>query len=57
MGASVRLVKGAYNEPSEIAFPKKADVDENYFRLAQKLLARRRAEPVFALRWQRMIDA
>ena len=38
MGASVRLVKGAYNEPPEIAFEKKTDVDENYFRLAQILL-------------------
>jgi proline dehydrogenase len=38
MGAAVRLVKGAYNEPPEIAFPRKADVDENYFRLARMLL-------------------
>lgn len=38
IGASVRLVKGAYNEPAEIAFPKKTDVDENYFQLAQMLL-------------------
>ena len=38
MGASVRLVKGAYSEGPEIAFPKKTDVDENYFRLAQMLL-------------------
>src|SRR6202047_4678086 len=30
IGASLRLVKGAYNEPPEIAFRKKADVDENY---------------------------
>ncbi|HEX4001789.1 MAG TPA: proline dehydrogenase family protein [Candidatus Acidoferrales bacterium] len=37
-GATVRLVKGAYNEPAEIAFPKKSDVDESYFRLAQLLL-------------------
>jgi proline dehydrogenase len=36
--ATVRLVKGAYNEPSEIAYPKKSDVDESYFRLAQMLL-------------------
>jgi len=35
---SVRLVKGAYKEPPEIAFPKKTDVDENYFSLAQDLL-------------------
>lgn len=38
-GAAVRLVKGAYNEPAEIAFPRKKDVDENFFRLAQMLLA------------------
>jgi len=37
MGAAVRLVKGAYSEPPEIAFPKKDDVDESYFRLAQTL--------------------
>jgi proline dehydrogenase len=35
---AVRLVKGAYNEPSDIAFPKKVDVDENYFMLAQEML-------------------
>lgn len=39
LGASVRLVKGAYSEPAEIAFAKKAEVDENYFRLAQMLLS------------------
>jgi len=38
MGASVRLVKGAYNEPREIAYATKAEVDESYFRLAQVLL-------------------
>jgi proline dehydrogenase len=41
MGAPVRLVKGAYSEPPEIAFAKKKDVDENYFRLAQSLLSSR----------------
>jgi proline dehydrogenase len=35
---SIRLVKGAYNEPANIAFPKKSDVDENYFALAQEML-------------------
>ncbi len=39
MGASVRLVKGAYSEPPELAFPKKEDVDENFFRLAQRLFS------------------
>lgn len=35
---SIRLVKGAYKEPASTAFPKKADVDENYFALAQEML-------------------
>jgi proline dehydrogenase len=39
MGAAVRLVKGAYSEPAEIAYPKKSDVNESYFRLAQTLLS------------------
>ena len=37
-GAAVRLVKGAYNEPAEIALTKKQDVNANFFRLAQMLL-------------------
>ena len=35
---SIRLVKGAYKEPPEIAFPGKSDVDENYFALSQEML-------------------
>jgi proline dehydrogenase len=34
----IRLVKGAYREPADRAFPKKSDVDENFFRLAEQLL-------------------
>jgi len=34
----IRLCKGAYKEPPEIAFPKKADVDANYLRLARTLM-------------------
>jgi proline dehydrogenase len=34
----VRLCKGAYKEPPEIAFEKKADVDGNYVKLMQMLL-------------------
>jgi proline dehydrogenase len=30
MGVSFRLVKGAYKEPPDLAFPKKKDVDANY---------------------------
>lgn len=36
--SQIRLVKGAYREPADIAFPKKADVDKNYFELAKILL-------------------
>ena len=38
-GIGVRLVKGAYNEPAAVAFPKKSDVDANYFALAQLMLS------------------
>lgn len=37
-GASVRLVKGAYKEPTQIAFPKKRDVDKNFEELMKSLL-------------------
>ncbi len=33
----VRLCKGAYKEPSDVAFPNKPDVDLNYVRLMTKL--------------------
>jgi proline dehydrogenase len=35
---SIRLVKGAYDEPPEIAFLRKQDVDENYFQLGKQML-------------------
>lgn len=37
-GIRVRLCKGAYDEPPEVAFPNKADVDTNYVRLSCMLL-------------------
>lgn len=39
IGARVRLVKGAYKEPAPIAFPDKREVNEQYDRLADRLLA------------------
>src|ERR1700692_3220539 len=42
---SIRLVKGAYSERPEIAFPEKRDVDENYFELAKEMLIAKKAEP------------
>jgi proline dehydrogenase len=37
-GIRVRLCKGAYKEPAEVAFPLKADVDSNYVKLGEMLL-------------------
>jgi proline dehydrogenase len=37
--ARIRICKGAYNEPPEVAFEDKKDVDENYVRVMQLLLA------------------
>ena len=34
----IRLCKGAYQEPANLAFPEKADVDKNFVRLMQSLL-------------------
>jgi proline dehydrogenase len=38
LGTRIRLVKGAYQESEDIAYPKKADVDVNFDRLVQKIL-------------------
>ena len=38
LGSAIRMVKGAYLEPPEIAYPKKADVDENFYKLSRRLL-------------------
>jgi proline dehydrogenase len=37
-GIRIRLCKGAYKEPAEIAFPDKADVDANYVKLMKTLM-------------------
>jgi proline dehydrogenase len=37
-GCRIRLCKGAYKEPAEVAFPKKKDVDDNFVRSMQMLL-------------------
>jgi proline dehydrogenase len=39
LGSAIRLVKGAYLEPAAVAYPKKADVDENFYALACRLLS------------------
>lgn len=40
LGARVRLCKGAYKEPEDVAFPKKSDVDANYIACMERLLER-----------------
>lgn len=37
-GVRIRLCKGAYKEPANIAFQDKGDVDKNYFKLSTMLL-------------------
>lgn len=39
ISSSLRLVKGAYKEPQEIALPEKSGVDLNYFTLATKMMS------------------
>lgn len=38
LGPNLRLVKGAYLEPADVAYQRKADVDAAYLRLAERML-------------------
>ncbi|HEY2119517.1 MAG TPA: proline dehydrogenase family protein [Candidatus Acidoferrum sp.] len=38
-GCRIRLCKGAYKEPAEVAFPSKADADANYVKLMRLLVS------------------
>jgi proline dehydrogenase len=38
LGSAIRLVKGAYLEPANVAYPQKTDVDANYLKIATRLL-------------------
>jgi proline dehydrogenase len=37
-GCPIRLCKGAYNEPPDVAYPRKSDVDANFDRIAAALI-------------------
>lgn len=56
---AIRLVKGAYKEPPSVAFPRKAEVDRNFVRLAGLLLRARKdgraGRPVMGTHDPRMI--
>jgi proline dehydrogenase len=56
LGARVRLVKGAYNEPRDAAYQSKADVDASFVRIMQILLAGG-TYPAIATHDPAMIDA
>jgi proline dehydrogenase len=56
LGARVRLVKGAYNEPKDAAYQSKADVDAAFVRIMQLLLANG-TYPAIATHDPAMIDA
>jgi proline dehydrogenase len=55
-GIRIRLCKGAYKEPPQIAFPDKKDVDNNYVRL-MKLLLKSGIYHGIATHDEKMIDA
>lgn len=60
-GAWVRLCKGAYKEPDELAFPEKADTDANFLQLSKQMLSeearKRGVYPCFATHDERLIRA
>jgi len=57
LAPAIRLVKGAYAEPADVAFPRKADVDAAYLALGERLLEHgtRGARPVFGTHDVRLI--
>ena len=56
LAPAIRLVKGAYAEPATIAYPKKADVDKAFFRMAETMLGAE-GRPVFATHDEELIRA
>lgn len=56
LGSRIRLVKGAYKEPDEVAFPEKEEVDRKFVEEMQVLLERG-SYPAIATHDEAMIDA
>jgi len=46
IGPAIRLVKGAYDEPADIAFRSKREVDANYLAISVTLLRESRTRPI-----------
>jgi proline dehydrogenase len=59
-GAWIRLVKGAYAEPPEVAFPNKADTDANLIKLSRMTMSeearRNGVYPAFATHDEQIIE-
>jgi proline dehydrogenase len=56
LGARVRLVKGAYKEPRDVAYQRKSEVDESFVRI-MKLLLGHGHYPAIATHDPAMLDA
>lgn len=56
LGASVRLCKGAYAEPADVAYQDRETVDRSFVRCMKRLLSEGRS-PAIATHDERMIDA
>ncbi len=54
LGVPIRLCKGAYQEPADLAFPRKADVDANFVTLMETLL-REGTDPAIASHDERIL--
>jgi proline dehydrogenase len=59
-GAWIRLVKGAYAEPPEVAYPIKADTDANFIKLSRMMMSedarRNGVYPAIATHDEKMIE-
>jgi proline dehydrogenase len=56
LGATVRLCKGAYDEPAEVAFRTKNDINAAFLRLMRALLLEGRS-PTIATHDSRLVEA
>jgi len=56
LGGHIRLCKGAYAEPADIAYQSKGEVDESYERLLETLMAAKETKPAVATHDERLIE-
>lgn len=56
LGGHIRLCKGAYAEPPDVAYQEKDDVDAAYARLLERLMAAEEVRPAIATHDDRLIE-